>query len=243
MDPDAAYRDTDTSHDVGPVNAVACPVADTHAAASRAALRVVLADDHRMFREGLAALLLAQPAIHLVAQAADGEAAWMSILAHRPDVAILGLHLNFTPGLEVAGRVAAAPLGTRCLMLASHDDPAIACQALNAGASGYVLKADSFEQLLRALHSIDVGGSFVSMGLAEKVRELRRAGRSVRALSPREQDVVRLIAAGRRSKEIAQILGISPQTVDTHRRRLMKKLDLRSAAEVVRYAARSGLLA
>ncbi|MFY9974562.1 MAG: response regulator transcription factor [Chromatiaceae bacterium] len=215
---------------------------DSTAEAVATTIRVGLAAGPGMFRQGVAALLAAEPDVELLDQVADGEAAWKAIQALEPDVAILDQVLPTASGIEVARRVAAAALGTRCLLLAMHEDATQASQALRAGAAGYVLKENSFEELMLALRSIDAGGTFVSPSIATRLRALRHSGQGAQALSPRELEVVRLLAAGMRSKEIARALAISPQTVETHRRRLMRKLEVHSTAEVVRYAAQSGVL-
>jgi DNA-binding NarL/FixJ family response regulator len=223
----------------------AAPTSPTHNSDTQAdprPLGIVLADSHGLCRQGLAALLKAQPDVEILAQVADGEAAWQAIRAHGPQVAILDPDLPRACGIEVVSRVVTAGLGTRCLLLAMHQDPALACQALRAGAAGYVLRENSFEELMLALGSIDAGGTYLSPAIRTKLRDLRSEGHSTLALSPREADVVRLLAAGGSSKEIGRALDISSQTVDTHRRRLMRKLGCHSATEVVSYAARSGLL-
>ncbi len=205
-------------------------------------LGIVLADDHAIVRQGLASLLLAEPDIALLAQAADGEAAWQSIQAHRPDIAILDLSMPRATGIEVTRRVEAAALGTRCLLLTMHDDPAAALQAQEAGAAGYVLKDNSFEELVLAVRSIAAGGTFVTPSVRAKLRALERNGQRPMALSPRELEVIRLIAAGHSSKEIGRPLAISPRTVDTYRNRLMKKLGLHSVADVVRWVVQRGMV-
>jgi len=218
------------------------PAYDSSAEACAATIRVLLAGVQGMFRQGLASLLEAECDVGSVVQVGDGESAWRAIRTGEPDVAIIDLVLPDASGFEVVRRVDAAALGTRCLMLASHEDPVLASQALRAGAAGYVIKQGRFEELMLALRSIEAGGTFVSPSLADKLRSLRRNGPHIPVLSPREQDVVRLLAAGKSSKGIARTLEISPQTVDTHRRRLMRKLRLHSATEVVRYAVQIGLI-
>ncbi len=205
-------------------------------------LGIVLADDHAIVRQGLASLLLAEPDIALLAQAADGEAAWQSIQAHRPDIAILDLSMPRATGIEVTRRVEAAGMRTRCLLLTMHDDPSAALQAQEAGAAGYVLKDNSFEELVLAVRSIAAGGTFVTPSVRAKLRALERNGQRPMALSPRELEVIRLIAAGHSSKEIGRALAISPRTVDTYRNRLMKKLGLHSVADVVRWVVQRGMV-
>ena len=203
---------------------------------------VILADDHVIVRQGLAALLQAEPDIDLLAQAANGASAWDLIATHQPDIAILDLSMPQATGIEVARRVEAAALDTRCLLLTMHDDAAAALEAQEAGAAGYILKDNSFEELILAVRGIAAGGTFVSPSIRAKLRALQRNGQTHPALSDREREVLRLVALGHSSKEIARVLAISPRTVDTYRNRLMHKLGLHSVADVVRYAVQGGML-
>jgi len=203
---------------------------------------VILADDHAIVRQGLAALLQAEPDIDLLGLAADGAAAWSMIATHQPDIAILDLSMPQATGIEITRRVEAAALDTRCLLLTMHDDPAAALEAQAAGAAGYILKDNSFEDLVLAVRSIAAGGTFVTPSIRAKLRALQRNGQGSIALSSREREVIRLVALGHSSKEIARVLDISPRTVDTYRNRLMHKLGLHSVADVVRYAVQGGML-
>ncbi len=203
---------------------------------------VILADDHAIVRQGLAALLQAEPDIVLLGLAADGAAAWSMIATHQPDIAILDLSMPQATGIEITRRVEAAALDTRCLLLTMHDDPAAALEAQAAGAAGYILKDNSFEDLVLAVRSIAAGGTFVTPSIRAKLRALQRNGQGSIALSSREREVIRLVALGHSSKEIARLLAISPRTVDTYRSRLMHKLGLHSVADVVRYAVQGGML-
>jgi DNA-binding NarL/FixJ family response regulator len=205
-------------------------------------LSVILADDHAIVRQGLAALLQGVPDISLLAQAADGEAAWELIETHQPDIAILDLAMPRATGIEVARRVEAAALDTRVVLLTMRDDAATALQAQQAGVTGFVIKDNSFEELALAVRSVAAGGTFVTPAVRAKLNGLRRSGQRPVALSPREREVVRLIAGGQTSKEIGRALAISPRTVDTYRDRLRDKLGLHSVAELVLYAAQCGLL-
>ncbi len=205
-------------------------------------LSVILADDHAIFRQGLAALLQAEPDITLLAQAADGEAAWRLIETRQPDIAILDLAMPGATGIEVARRVQAAALDTRVVLLTMHDDAASAMQAQQADVTGFVVKDNSFEELAVAVRSVAAGGTFVTPIVRSKINALRRNGDKPVVLSPREREVVRLIAAGQSSKEIGRSLAISPRTVDTYRDRLRDKLGLHSVAELVLYAAQCGML-
>jgi DNA-binding NarL/FixJ family response regulator len=205
-------------------------------------LSVILADDHAIVRQGLAALLQGVPDISLLAQAADGEAAWELIETHQPDIAILDLAMPRATGIEVARRVEAAALDTRVVLLTMRDDAATALQAQQAGVTGFVIKDNSFEELALAVRSVAAGGTFVTPAVRAKLNGLRRSGQRPVALSPREREVVRLIAGGQTSKEIGRALAISPRTVDTYRDRLRDKLGLHSVAELVLYAAQCGWL-
>ncbi|MFZ0788879.1 MAG: response regulator transcription factor [Chromatiaceae bacterium] len=205
-------------------------------------LGVILADDHAIVRQGLAALLQGEPDIAVLAQAADGEAAWRLIETHRPDIAILDLSMPQATGIEVAHRVQAAALDTRVVLLTMHDDAATALQAQEAGVAGFVVKDNSFEELTLAVRTVAAGGTFVTPAVRAKLNALKRNGDRPVDLSPREREVVRLIAAGQSSKEIGRALAISPRTVDTYRDRLRDKLGLHSVAEVVLYAVQCGML-
>lgn len=204
-------------------------------------INVILADDHAIVRQGLAALLQAEPDITVLAQAADGATAWGLIATHQPDLAILDLSMPQATGIEVTRRVETAALDTRCLLLTMHDDPAAALEAQEAGAAGYVLKDNSFEELVLAVHTIAAGGTFITASIRAKLRALQRNGQHP-TLSSREREVIRLVAQGHSSKEIARTLAISPRTVDTYRNRLMHKLELHCVADVVRYAVQAGML-
>lgn len=187
-------------------------------------------------------MLAAEPDFEVIAEAADGEAAWKCIQKHRPDIAILDLNMPKASGIDVARCTERAGLDTRCLMLSMYSHPAAVQEALQVGAAGYVLKDNSFEELVAALRIVGAGGTFVSPTLGAKLRDLRRNRPGAAALSAREQEVAHLLATGRSSKEIGRHLSISPLTVDTYRRRLMEKLGLHSVKEVVRYAVESGMM-
>lgn len=206
-------------------------------------IRVIISDDHAIVRQGLEAMLQAEPSIALIGQASNGRDAWGLIASLRPDIAILDLSMPDGTGIEVARQVEAAGLDTRVILLTMHDDPAAALQAQEAGAAGYVLKGNPFAELLIAVHTVAAGGTFVTPSVRAKLRALQRDGRAAFSPSPRELEVIRLIALGNSSKEIGRILNLSPRTVDTHRNRSMHKLGLHSVADVVRYAVQAGMVA
>ncbi|WP_295447542.1 response regulator transcription factor [uncultured Thiodictyon sp.] len=205
-------------------------------------INLILADAQAMVRQGLAALLRAESDVALLAQTADGEIAWTLIADHAPQVAILDLCLPKASGIEIARRVEAAALDTRVLLLALHDTPAAALSAQQAGAMGYVLKDRPFEELICAVRAVAAGQTFITPSVRAKLRTMQRNGDSTAPLSAREQEVVCLMAKGHSSKEIARILTISPGTVNTHRKRLMKKLGLHTAIEVVRWGVQGGVI-
>ena len=205
-------------------------------------ISVILADDHAVLRQGLAPLLKMEPDIDLLAQAANGQEASQQIQVQRPDVAILDIGMPELSGIEVAREVAAQGLETRIVLLTMCNDPNTAADAQEAGASGYVLKDSAFEELLLAVRTVAAGGTFMTPSIRAKLRELKHRGCADVTLSAREREVVRLIALGNSSKEIARILEISPATVGTYRNRLMEKLALHTVADVVRYAVRAGMV-
>ncbi len=205
-------------------------------------IRLILADDHAIFRQGLAPLVEAEPEFHLVSQAADGREAWELIKVLQPDVAIVDVTMPELTGIEVARKTTAAGFATRVVILTMHGDPSAALEAQEAGVAGYVLKDNTFEELLTAVRVVAFGGTFMTPCIQEKLRELQLHGRTATPLSKREREVVELIALGCSSKEMGRIMGISPRTVDTYRIRLMEKLGLKTGADVVRYAVRSGIV-
>ncbi len=205
-------------------------------------ISTILADDHAIFRQGVAALLQAERDVELLAQANNGTEAWELIQSLHPDVAILDVSMPESTGIDVARRVETEGLDTRVVLLTMHDDPSAALQAREAGAAGYVLKDNSFEDLVRAVQTVAAGGTFVTPAVRAKLSALKRSGRTTVALSPREREVIRLIALGNTGKEIANAMYISPRTVDTYRNRLIDKLQRNSLADVVRYAVQTGMV-
>jgi DNA-binding NarL/FixJ family response regulator len=180
--------------------------------------------------------------MELLAQADNGREAFGLIESLRPDVAILDISMPEMTGIEVTRRVVDAGFYTQVILLTMHEDPSAVLEALEAGASGYVLKDNSFEELVQAVQAVVAGGTFVTPSVREKLRKLQRQGKTAVSLSKREREVIKLIAQGRSSKEIGRIMDISPRTVDTYRKRLMDKLDLHTLADVVRYAVRTGMV-
>jgi DNA-binding NarL/FixJ family response regulator len=175
-------------------------------------ISVLLADDHTIVRQGLAALLKKVAGIALLGEAANSREARDLIERLQPDVAILDIGMPEMTGIEVVRKTSAAGLATQVVLLTAHDDPLIALNAQEAGAAGYVLKDNSFEELVRAVQTVAFGGTFVAPAIRAKLRKLQRQGRMTPVLSPREREVMRLIALGKTGKEIARFMGISPRT-------------------------------
>jgi DNA-binding NarL/FixJ family response regulator len=208
-----------------------------------APITVICADTHEIFRQGLLALLKTVEAIETLSQAANGIEAWDYIKQLRPDVAIVEIHLPGLSGLDIARNSVQAGLPTQFVLLTAYEDPLTAIEAQKAGVAGFVVKSNSFEELMLAVRTVHLGGTFMTASIRAKLQQWHRQGKPDITLSPREREVIRLISLGKSSKEIARIIDICPRTVDTYRERSMEKLDLHSVADVVRYAVRAGMVA
>jgi len=204
------------------------------------AIRVVLGDDHHLVRRNLRLLLEQEDGIHVVADAGDLHSVIRHFQGHRPDVVILDLSVPNGASLDAIRRMRARAPGTQIVVLTMDDDPAFAQQAIEAGAIGYVLKDSADPDLLRAVRSAAHGEGYVSRRVASLLKATR-ASTERDNLSPREVEVLRLIALGHTSAEIAEKLHLSVRTVETHRSRIHRKLGLSARAELVRYALRRGL--
>jgi two-component system response regulator NreC len=212
-------------------------------------LRILLADDHTVVRQGLRRVLEARPEWQVVAEAGDGREAVRLAEETTPDVAILDVAMPLLNGIDAVRQIARKVPGTRLLVLSMHADEAYVTQMLRAGAAGYLLKDSADVDLLQAVDAVSMGKSFFSPAIArviadDYVRHLADRGVSDRfeLLSEREREIFQLIAEGKTNKEIAALLFLSPSTVDTHRSRIMEKLDVHSAAEIVLYAVRKGVI-
>ena len=205
------------------------------------ALTLVVADDHRIVREGLRAVLAAEPDFRLVGEAGDGLEALRLVERLRPDVLVLDLRLPGLGGVEVARRVARRCPRTAVVVLSMHCDPSYVAEALRAGARAYVPKDAGVEELVRAVRAAAAGEEYLSPALPrEAIAELRRqdAPDPYAALTPREREVLQLTAEGCSCNEVARRLFISPRTVETHRANVMRKLGVRNQKELIRYAVR-----
>jgi DNA-binding NarL/FixJ family response regulator len=212
-------------------------------------LRVVLADDHAVVREGLKSLIDAEPGMAVVGEAADGLTACERVLELRPDVVVMDVSMPGVGGAQAAERIKRECPGVKVLALTVHEDKGYLRQLLTAGAAGYVLKRAAPAELIRAIRTVAAGGVYLDPSLAGKVvRGFVRPtpGEDTAAgggeLSDREVEVVRLTAAGHSNKEIASRLDLSVKTVETYKARALEKLGLGTRADLVRYALQRGWL-
>jgi two-component system response regulator NreC len=208
-------------------------------------IRILLADDHTLVREGLRALLAREADLKIVAEAGDGREALQRAREARPDVAALDLSMPLLNGLEAARQMAGWERGPRPILLTVHAEDEYILEALRAGIRGYVLKKQAGADLVRAIREVAAGGVYlspsISATLVEAVRDVgSKAGGP--ALSPREREVLQLVAEGKTTKEIGAILGVSAKTADAHRTRLMQKLKIHDTASLTRYAIRQGVI-
>jgi DNA-binding NarL/FixJ family response regulator len=207
-------------------------------------MRVLIADDHGIVRSGLRLLLERQPDIEVVGEAADGAEARELAVRERPDLAILDVKMPKLTGLQVARELHAQAPTIKVLILSMHDDERYLFEALKAGASGYVLKAQADTDLLEAIRAVQRGEPFLTPDAQRALITdlLERGAPSDEELTPREEEVVKLVAEAHTSKQIAEILHLSEKTVENHRANAMRKLGMRDRVELVRYAIRKGLV-
>ena len=212
-------------------------------------IRILLADDHRILREGLRSLLAQQPDIAVVGEACDGEEAARLALELKPDLVIMDVVMPGTDGAAATRRIRADCPDARVIALSMHSDRRFVSEMLRAGASGYLVKDSAFEELHQAVRTVMEGRSYLSSFITCTLVEdfVRQASADRPTLSPlqmltaREQEVLRLLADGKRVKEIAYLLHVSVKTVESHRQNIMDKLEIHSTIELTRYALREGL--
>jgi DNA-binding NarL/FixJ family response regulator len=215
---------------------------------ARATTRVLLADDHALVRRGVRMILDADPGLEVVAEASDGAEAVQLARTTEVDLAILDVAMPRTTGLQAAREIARRKPQLRMLMLSMYDNEQYFFEALKAGASGYVLKSAADKDLVDACHAAMRGEPFLYAGVMsslvrDMLERMQRGERLPRAvLTPREDEVVKLIAEGLSSKQIAAALHISLKTVERHRANVLSKLGMRDRTELTRYAIRAGLV-
>ena len=206
-------------------------------------LRILLADDHGIFRQGVKALL-EREGFRVDGEAADGHTAIQMAAQLTPDVVVVDLAMPLLNGLDAAREITRVSPRTRTILLTMHAEDPYVARALQAGVRGYVLKSQAAEDLVQAIREVARGAVYLSPGVSQTVVEAYLAKRDLPAdpLTPREHQVLQLIAEGKTTKEVASLLGVSVKTAESHRMRIMTKLDIHETAGLVRYAIRQGLV-
>jgi DNA-binding NarL/FixJ family response regulator len=210
-------------------------------------IRILIADDHGVLRAGLRALLSAESDLEVAGEAADGGETLRLVSELDPDVVLLDVNMPGPDGIEVTRRLKAVKPEVRVLILTVHEDEGLLREAIRAGASGYILKRAVESELIYAIHAVWRGDLYVHPAMTRALLQdlhstLVADEAPVEPLTPREMEVLRLIAEGHTNRQIAEVLSISVRTVESHRANLMSKLGLHSRVELVRYAKRHGIL-
>jgi DNA-binding NarL/FixJ family response regulator len=214
------------------------------------AIRILLADDHTVMRDGLRALLEKQADMAVVAEAADGHECVRMAEEQAPDVVVMDIGMPNMNGIEATRRIAEEQPRTAVVILSMHQDESYILRALKAGAKGYLLKDSLRADVLEAIRTVAAGGRFLTRKIGrmlqeEHVRllESRDLEDTYELLTDREREILQLVAEGKANKEVAQVLHISPTTVETHRTHILQKLGLHSVPELILYAVRKGIIA
>lgn len=210
-------------------------------------MRVVLADDHSLVRAGIRALLASISDVEIVGEASNGAQVLDLLKTSPPDILLTDIAMEGMSGLEAAARVAKEFPDVRVIILSMYANEEYVCQAIQAGAAGYLLKDAEPDELERALRVVAAGGTYLTPAvskhvIADYMRRVSGDKAPPEPLTPRQREILRLIAEGKATKEIAAILGISTKTVETHRAQLMERLDIHEVAGLVRYALRAGIV-
>lgn len=206
-------------------------------------IRVVLGDDHALVRQGLKSLL-ERERFQIVAEASDGQEVVRQAETLSPDVAVIDISMPTLNGIDAARELARCCPKTKTILLTQHEEEQYIHEALQAGVRGYVLKSQAASDLVHAIQQVCRGGFYLSPGVSQAVVQAYRSKSEKPSdpLSGRERQVLQLIAEGRSTKDVASLLGISVKTAESHRSRLMQKLDIHETASLVRYAVRRGLV-
>ncbi len=212
-------------------------------------IRVLLADDHTLVRQGLRKILEEQPGFEVIGEAGNGRDAVQLALASSPDVAVLDIGMPLLSGIEATRQIVRRTNGTQILILSMHADEAYVARALDAGARGYLLKDSADVDLIRAVTAVSAGKSFFSPAVAKMMLDDYVTRRTEKGfvdrydtLSEREREVFQLVAEGHSNKEVADVLSVSPATVETHRAHILQKLALHNTTELVLFAVRRGII-
>ena len=206
-------------------------------------IRVVLADDHVLVRQSLRSFL-EREGIQVVGEASDGQELIGVVSRLSPEVAVLDISMPLMNGLEASGEIHRVSPDTKTILLTRHDEEQYVTEALRMGVKGYVLKNQAATDLVHAIHQVCRGGFYLSPGVSRAVAEalLSKTARPPDPLTSRERQVLQLISEGKSTRDVACLLGISAKTAESHRARLMHKLDIHETASLVRYAIRRGLI-
>jgi len=213
------------------------------------AIRILLADDHVVMRSGLRLLLERQPNLRVIGEAADGQEAVRLAAAEDPEVVIMDIAMPHLNGVEATRQIVTRNPETAVVILSMHSDESYVLRSLKAGARAYLLKDSAEADLIAAIHAIQEGKSFFSPGVRrilkeDYVHQLAKLGveDTYELLTPREREVLQLVAEGKSNKEVANLLNLSLYTVETHRTHILQKLNLHSVPELILYAVRKGII-
>ena len=209
-------------------------------------MRILLADDHALIREGVKALIDAQPDMEVVGEACDGRVAWQKTIQLRPDVLLMDLTMPNLNGAQATERIKRDCPEVKIIALTAHENKGFLHQLLKAGVSGYMLKRAASEELIHAIRIVRAGNVYLDPEMTSKIvssyvtRQSGNESANRSELSEREEEVLRLVAWGHSNKEVASQLIISVKTVEGHKAKIMEKLDLKNRVDVVRYALHRG---
>ena len=210
-------------------------------------MRVIVADDHQLVRAGFCRLLSATTSVEIVAEAGDGREVLQQIRRHRPDIVVMDVSMPNLNGIDALVRIKDKFPAIKVLIVSMHSDEECVVRALRAGASGYIIKDAAVAELELAVRSVAAGGTFLGPSLSRNVVSSYLTGlgdnqSALEQLTSRQREILQLIAEGKSTKEIAFDLGLSTKTIETHRERLMERLNIREVAGLVRYALRAQLV-